>query len=284
MQKFPPALSEVLTKCVQWERDKRYGTFKEIREKLNSIYRDLFNQESPYAELELVDLEADSLNNRGVSYFELGREEDALSCWEQAISLNRTHLEATYNQGLILWRDGKIADDEVLRRLENCGSNPSADKQRLSEFKAFIHAERPDFDAAREVLKGFPGRFDALVSGMDIPMEASVRTLQGHTDRVWSVAVSPDGRHIVSGSRDKTLRVWELGTGRCLNTLQGHTSLGLSVAVSPDGRHIVSGSWDKTLRVWELETGRCLHTLQGHTDPVHSVAVSPDGRHIVSGS
>jgi WD40 repeat protein/serine/threonine protein kinase len=282
--KFPPALSEVLIKCVQWERDKRYGTFKEIRERLNTIYRDLFNQESFYAELELVDLEADNLNNRGVSYFELGRKEEALSCWEQVISLNRTHLEATYNHGLILWRDAKIADDEVLRRLENCGGNPSADKQRLAEFKAFIHAERPDFDAAREVLKGFPGRFDALFSGKDIPAEASVRTLQGHTSSVTSVAMSPDGRHIVSGSEDNTLRVWDLVTGRCLNTLQGHTGEVESVAVSPDGRHIVSGSSDSTLRVWELGTGRCLNTLKGHTSGVESVAVSPDGRHIVSGN
>jgi WD40 repeat protein/serine/threonine protein kinase len=283
-EKFPPALSEVLTKCVQWERDKRYGSFGEIREKLCEIYHDLFNQESPYAELELVDLEADSLNNRGVSYFELDRKEDALSCWDQAISLNQTHLEATYNQGLILWRDGKIADDEVLKRLENCGGNPSADQQKLAEFKAYIHAERPDFDAARKVLKGFPSRFEDLFLGLDISMEASVRTLQGHTNGVTSVAVSPDGRHIVSGSYDKTLRVWDLGTGRCLNTLQGHTESVDSVAVSPDGRQIVSGSNDKTLRVWALETGSCLNTLQGHTHVVSSVAVSPDGRHIVSGS
>jgi serine/threonine protein kinase len=220
--KFPPALSEVLKKCVQWERDRRYGAFKEVREQLSTIYRDLFNQESPYAEMELVDLEADSLNNRGVSYFELGRKEEARSCWEQAISLNRAHLEATYNHGLILWRDAKIADDELLRRLENCGNNPSADKQKLAEFKAFIHSERSDFDAAREVLKEYPGWFDALFPAKDIPMEASVSTLQGHTSSVHSVAVSPDGRHIVSGSGDKTLRVWELGTGRCIHTLQGH--------------------------------------------------------------
>ena len=282
-EKFPPALSEVLTKCVLWERDKRYVTFKEIRESLNTIYRDLFEQESPFAELELVDLEADGLNNRGVSYFELGRRGEALSCWEQAISLNRTHLEATYNQGLILWRDGKIADDEVLRRIENCGHNPSADKRRLAEFKAFIHAERMDFVAAMEVLKGFPGRFDDMFFGKDIPKETSVRILQGHAGWVESVAVSPDGRHIVSGSDDTTLRVWELNSGRCLNTLRGHTAGVGSIAVSPDGQHIVSGSKDSTLRVWDFGTGRCLNTLQGHTGYVTSVAVSLDGRHIVSG-
>jgi len=99
------------------------------------------------------------------------------------------------------------------------------------------------------------------------------------------VALSPDGRHIVSGGVDyDTLQVWELETGRCLHTLQGHTSSVNSVALSPDGRHIVSGSYDSTLRVWELGTGRCLHTLQGHAKVVTSVAVSPDGRHIVSSS
>ena len=283
-KKFSPALSEVLTKCVQWERDKRYGSFGEIREKLCEIYHDLFNQESPYTALELVDLEADSLNNRGVSYFELGRKEEALSCWEQAISLNQTHLEATYNQGLILWRDRKIADDEVLRRLENCEGNPSADKRRLAEFKAFIHGERPDFDAAREVLKGYPGRFDSLFSGNNFPMEAFVHALQGHTDKVTSVAVSPDNRHIVSGSYEKTLRVWDLVTGRCLNTMKRHTNTIFSIAVSPDGRHIVSGSEDMTLRLWDLGNGRCLNTMKGHTSTVNSVAVSSDGRHIVSGS
>jgi WD40 repeat protein len=157
-----------------------------------------------------VDLEADSLNNQGVSYFELGRREDALFRWEQAIRLNKTHLEAVYNQGLILWRDAQITDDELLRRLENCAGNPSADKWRLAEFKASIHAERSDFNAAREALKGYPGQFDALFSGKEFSMKASRKTFQGHTDWATSVAMSPDGRHIVSGGRDKTLQVWEL--------------------------------------------------------------------------
>ena len=67
--------------------------------------------------------------------------------------------------------------------------------------------------------------------------------LQGHTDSVSSVAFSPDGRHIVSGSFDKTIRVWDVQTGGQVgNPLQGHTSSVNSVAFSPDGRHIVSGS------------------------------------------
>jgi WD40 repeat protein/serine/threonine protein kinase len=283
-KKFPPALAEVLKKCVQWERDKRYGAFKEIRERLCTIYCKLYGEESLYAELELVDLEANGLNNRGVSYFELGRKEEALSCWEQALKLNPMHPEVTYNQGLALWRNIKIADDELLRRLDNCGNNPAADKEKLAEFKAFIHAERQDVNAARDVLKEFTGKYEALFSGKDNKHEQFVRSLEGHTGAVSSVALVPDGRYVVSSSYDNTLRVWEVASGRCVRTLEGHTDRVASVAVTPDGRYAVSGSSDKTLREWELSSGRCVHILKGHTGMVSSVTLTPDGRYAVSSS
>ena len=109
--------------------------------------------------------------------------------------------------------------------------------------------------------------------------------LQGHTSPVFSVAFSPDGRHIVSGSNDRTIRVWDAQTGGQVgNPLQGHTSSVRSVAFSPDGRHIVSGSDDKTIRVWDAQPGGQVgNPLQGHTSSlVQSVAPSPQGSHIHS--
>jgi WD40 repeat protein len=79
------------------------------------------------------------------------------------------------------------------------------------------------------------------------------------------VAVSPDGRTIVSGSADRTVKVWEAESGRLLRSLEGHTDSVRAVAVSPDGRTIVSGSWDNTVKVWEAESGRLLRSLEGHT-------------------
>ena len=80
-----------------------------------------------------------------------------------------------------------------------------------------------------------------------------LRTFKGHTERVTSVAISPDGRWALSRSHDKTIRLWELATGKCVWTFEGHTSEVNSVAISPDARWVLSGSDDETLRLWELD-------------------------------
>ena len=108
--------------------------------------------------------------------------------------------------------------------------------------------------------------------------------LRGHDDVVFSVAFSPDGSKIISGSKDNTIRVWDPTTGiEVLPPLRGHDDLINSVAFSPDGSKIISGSDDHTIRVWDATTGfALLPPLQGHDDFVYSVAFSPDGSKIIS--
>jgi tetratricopeptide (TPR) repeat protein len=101
---------------------------------------------------------------------------------------------------------------------------------------------------------------------------------------IWSVAVSPDGARIVTGSGDNTARVWDAKTFAALSVLKGHTDSVWSVAVSPDGTRIVTGSRDNTARVWDAKTFAELAILKGHTDWVRTVAVSPDGTRIFTGS
>ena len=109
-------------------------------------------------------------------------------------------------------------------------------------------------------------------------------TLIGHEDTIRAVAITPDGRRVVSASSDLTVRVWNLNTGRQEQLLEGHDHTVQAVTVSPDGRFIASASSDHTVMVWDMESGQVVHTLRGHEDWVRCVAITPNSRYIVSGS
>ena len=84
-------------------------------------------------------------------------------------------------------------------------------------------------------------------------------TLKGHTDTrgsAQSVAYSPDGKTLASGSFDQTIKLWDAATGKERATLKGHTVGVLSVAYSPDGKTLASGSRDLTIKLWDMATGK----------------------------
>ena len=87
------------------------------------------------------------------------------------------------------------------------------------------------------------------------------RTLEGHTDFVRRVALSPDDRYMASASDDYTVGLWDVVTGQRIRVLEGHTACVNSVAWSRDGEYIVSGSWDGTARVWEADVQVCKYVL-----------------------
>ncbi|MEH2016058.1 WD40 repeat domain-containing protein, partial [Nostoc sp.] len=111
-----------------------------------------------------------------------------------------------------------------------------------------------------------------------------VNTLEGHSSTVYSVGFSPDGKTLASGSDDKTIKLWDVSTGKAIKTLTGHSSRVYSVGFSPDGKTLASGSSDKTIKLWDVSTGKAIKTLTGHSSSVWGVGFSPDGKTLASGS
>jgi WD40 repeat protein len=109
-----------------------------------------------------------------------------------------------------------------------------------------------------------------------------LRSLRGHTDSVLSVALSPDGERIATGSVDHTARIWDSGSGKQLLLLIGHVAPVCSVAFSPDGKRIATASRDQTAKIWKTATGELLLTIR-ELDALNSVAFSPDGHRLMTG-
>ena len=111
-----------------------------------------------------------------------------------------------------------------------------------------------------------------------------IATLEGHTDRVTSVAFSPvDATLLATGSWDRTVKLWDVETLQDIATLEGHTSGVSSVVFSRDGSTLATGSWDRTVKLWDMMT-RVDFATPGHTSVVTSVAFSSDGVTLASGT
>jgi hypothetical protein len=162
-----------------------------------------------------------------------------------------------------------------------------ADGKELHAFGANLEVADVAFspDGQRVVCAARNNRKKDVLQIWDYEKESLRQEIEGHGQRINSVAYSPNGKMIASGSADNTLRTWYAGNGRDIQTYKAGKNDVLAVSWSPDSDYIAGGlSWSGNILVWDASRDTLAKTLAGHGDWVNAVVYSPDGRAIISGS
>ena len=180
--------------------------------------------------------------------------------------------------GVGVWESSmdREPDEDVLHPLPPSAPADLAQAYAAREWVRVI-------ELARALEPHMPPEVSACVGHAWRMMPVEERVLRGHQGWVWAIGVTPDGRQILAGSDDMTLRLWNLASGLTLHIFPWQGGSVHSLAVLPDGRRVLAGSEDETMRLWDLTTGQTLRTFTGHQGTVFSVAATPDGRLALSG-
>lgn len=280
---IPPRLAALLKRCVSLEPQDRMGSFADVKRELVEIYAESFGAGPPHADVSDLGFKADGLNNRAVSYIELGKQGEAEVLWLKALDADPQHLESNFNYGYLKWSTLELSDDEFVAHLHELESlwGGSSDYWKCV---GWVNLERGDFasvnrlqDSVNEIRDH---EFRRVLNESREPMLEPVRTLKGKNwdvDDFTSLAASSDGRYAVTGSSDGIMRLWDLQGGEMLRAVHAHNNGVFSVDISRDGNYAISGGADTSAVVWDIGARKAISNLEHRYGSINAVKFSPDG-------
>ncbi len=186
--KMPKEVETLLRRCFKSLPPERPKDLQETASELQQIYERKTGTIYPRKKPKAAKLHSDSLNNRAVSMLDLGRREDALKLWDEALQVQPQHPESTYNSGLILWRSGQINDDALVREMEEVKKS-QPDNWKVDYLIGQIHLERDDMDSAITVFSGLPDSSQAsrkeLESALNFAIKRKPTSTQRSCQMLW---------------------------------------------------------------------------------------------------
>ncbi len=302
----PPLLPSLLPQIVEDSRDRE--AIGSILNTTISIYRDVLKLlaiERPYWQPELTLKLALSLAELPDKSWARSQLEDSLRAWVQQRRLpSEKIIEPLEAMRLVV----TPTDEPYVELLQEClqalddRRGTQLAREMLQAIAALKHQEQSTNFTLDRVFSDLSGTVQAVAispdrdtaysctHGNDIQARslldgAGIRTFNGHSGGVLTLALSGDGCLLAGSDRSKNrsyIRIWELPEGKLQRTLFGHRKGIHSLAIAPDGRTLASGS--HKIKLWNLETGEPFQTLFGHKQWVYALAIAPDSRTIVSGS
>ncbi len=270
---MPEALKELLAQCLEGEPENRPHDFAEVESKLHGIYQAETGSGYPRPESKAAADTADSLNNRALSFLDLGRPDEAERLWEKAAKDNRVHFPSVYNNALHRWRSGRQDDLGAVNQVQNCMRNGPAQNGRARCLLAKMHSERGDEEAARDMLLGVGandadyGQAESLLQtlGQRTPrQEERLSVNRGVVERLF---MSRDGKCLIVGTEYGWSK-WRIDMSECVECVWPRPASGKrgprpsAFPIAPDRLLDIYRENDAAFaEIWDIEEGRCLCTL-----------------------
>jgi len=296
--RVPERVAVLLEHCFQEKADSRPKDMSVIADDLQAIYCHTTGATYPREIPKAAEALADNLNNRAASLMDLGKNDAAQKVWEEALRLDASHPESTYNFGLLKWRSAVITDEKLiieLKAIHNASWLPNY-------LLALVQCERGDHESALKLLKAV-----AVPEQLAAHVDLLLRSARKHTPRgrvclatfkpkdrgllgPTCVGLTPDGRHVVAGFSSAVntpgqVMAWNVATGECLWRSKEHADSVRSLSMSSDGQLVLTASDDGTLKLCEVRTGKAVRTIK--TERRHrtwrSVSLGSGSRYVLCG-
>jgi WD40 repeat protein/serine/threonine protein kinase len=286
MPAMPEKVKDLLDRCFRQDPEERPHDTAEAAAELRAAWEAAAGRAYPRRQPKAGRGSPDALNNRAVSLVDLGRADEAATLWRRALDAEPQHVEATYNQTLAAWAEARLADTEVLRRMEEaCASHASSARAHQLHGRLLMALGRgPEATIAfeRAVALGRTEEADRELAAARVQAPAMPRVLRGLPGAAAALALSPDG-HAVVASSGPTIRIWDAATGQPLRSLSIPEGAVRCLAFTPDGQFLIVGAENAPLTMWEVATYRLARSWARHAGFATSLAVVPGGRLVVSG-